>query len=45
MDQIFVTLKHWLVGFVPGQCRPVYSVGELEDALASHAGAPGSGVG
>ena len=26
MDQIFVTLKHWLVGLVPGQLQPVFSV-------------------
>ena len=25
MDQIFVTLKHWLVGLVPIQCQPVIS--------------------
>src|SRR3982074_166509 len=25
MDQIFVTLKHWLVGFAPLQCQPVVS--------------------
>ena len=25
MDQIFVTLKHWLVGFAPGQCQPLFS--------------------
>ena len=25
MDQIFVTLKHWLVGFAPGQCQPLLS--------------------
>jgi NADH-quinone oxidoreductase subunit H len=24
-DQIFVTLKHWLVGFVPHQCQPLFS--------------------
>jgi NADH-quinone oxidoreductase subunit H len=24
-DQIFVTLKHWLVGLAPGQCQPVVS--------------------
>lgn len=29
----------------PGQCRPVYTAGELEDALASLAGGPGSRVG
>jgi NADH-quinone oxidoreductase subunit H len=26
MDQIFVTLKHWLVGLLPHQCQPVLSV-------------------
>jgi NADH-quinone oxidoreductase subunit H len=26
MDQIFVTLKHWLVGFVPGHYAPLFSV-------------------
>jgi NADH-quinone oxidoreductase subunit H len=25
-DQIFVTLKHWLVGFAPGQWQPLFSV-------------------
>ncbi len=25
MDQIFVTLKHWLVGFGPAQCQPIIS--------------------
>src|SRR6266436_9056548 len=25
MDQIFVTLKHWLVGFGPAQCQPIVS--------------------
>src|SRR5437773_10843432 len=25
MDQIFVTLKHWLVGLVPIQCQPLIS--------------------
>src|SRR5947208_9078055 len=24
-DQIFVTLKHWLVGFAPHQCQPIVS--------------------
>jgi NADH-quinone oxidoreductase subunit H len=26
MDQSFVTLKHWLVGFVPGHYAPLFSV-------------------
>src|SRR6266404_1153924 len=25
MDQIFVTSKHWLVGFAPAQCQPIIS--------------------
>jgi NADH-quinone oxidoreductase subunit H len=25
MDQMFVTLKHWLVGFAPGQWQPLFS--------------------
>ena len=25
MDQIFVTLKHWLMGFVPDQWQPLFS--------------------
>ncbi len=25
MDQMFVTLKHWLVGLAPSQCQPVFS--------------------
>ena len=25
LDQIFVTLKHWLVGLAPSQCQPVVS--------------------
>ena len=25
MDQMFVTLKHWLVGLAPAQCQPVVS--------------------
>ena len=25
-DQIFVTLKHWLVGFAPHHCQPIISV-------------------
>jgi NADH-quinone oxidoreductase subunit H len=26
MDQIFVSLKHWLVGLVPGQYAPIFSI-------------------
>src|SRR6267378_741379 len=25
IDQIFVTVKHWLVGFAPAQCQPAVS--------------------
>ena len=25
MDQIFVTLKHWLMGFAPDQWQPLFS--------------------